>query len=231
MDVLFTIGSGFTVAGTKFKVDIFHNDITGGKVSVGVNNLGQFGVYNGGTFTVLPELGTVSFSQDNNGNGYYNDPGDILNVYRLRIVGNYAASTPSVSIYTSDANNPILTHQSLGKTFWVNGAPTGGQSMPESIAFYNYTAPVVVDQVALAAGLGEQPPVINNILSGNGTFTFSGTNGFPGDTFYLYSSTNISLAVGWTLESTNTFDAHGSFSITNSVTPSAPQKFYRLKLQ
>lgn len=66
-------------------MDIFHNDIAGGKVSVGVDNLGRFGIYNGSTFTVLPGLGTIPFSVDNNGNGYYNDPGDVLNVYRLRL--------------------------------------------------------------------------------------------------------------------------------------------------
>ena len=57
MDCLFAVGSGFTGSGTKFKADIFHDDIAGGKVSVGVDNLGRFGIYNGGLFTLLPELG------------------------------------------------------------------------------------------------------------------------------------------------------------------------------
>jgi hypothetical protein len=47
MDFLFAIGSGFTGSGTKFKVDVFHDDITGGKVSVAVDNLGRFGIYSG----------------------------------------------------------------------------------------------------------------------------------------------------------------------------------------
>lgn len=230
MDCLFTIGSGFTGSGTKFQIDIFHNDITGGKVSVGVNSLGQFGIYNGGTFTVLPELGTVAFSVDNNGNGNYTDPGDTLNVYHLRMVGNYAASTSYINLYTSDANNPALTHQSPGKMFWVDGTPTSGQSTPETIAFYNYTAPVILDQIAFAPGLAEQPPVISSDSASGGNFIFSGTNGFPGDVYYLLSSTN--LASGhWTLEVTNTFDANGAFSVTNTVAPRAPQEFYRLQLQ
>jgi len=230
LDCLFAIGSGFTGNGTKFKVDLFHDDISGSKVSVGVDNLGRFGIYNGSTFTVLSELGTVAFSVDNNGNGNYTDPSDILNVYRLRIIGNYAAGTPYVNLYTSDANSPMLTHQSLGKTFWVSGAPTSVQSAPETIAFYNYTAPVILDQVAVASGLAEQPPVISGVSSGGGNLVFSGTNGFPGDTYYLLSSTN--LASGhWTLEATTTFDANGVFSVTNIVTKEAPQKFYRLQLQ
>jgi hypothetical protein len=230
MDCLFAMGSGSTGNGVKFKVDIFHNDITGGKVSLGVDNNGEFGIYNGGTFTALPELGTVSFSVDNNGNGNYTDPDDTLNVYRLRIVGDYSASTPHVNIYTSDANSLNLSHQSLGLTDWVNGSPTSGQSAPETIAFYNYTAPVVLDQVAFAPGLAEQPPVINTVSSDDGNLIFSGTNGFPGDTYYLLSSTNLTLR-NWTFETTNTFDANGAFSITNAVTPETPQRFYRLQLQ
>jgi hypothetical protein len=174
----------------------------------------------------------VSFSQDNNGNGYYSDSGDVLNVYRLRVVGNYSASTPYVNIYASDANNPALTHQSLGKTSWVSGTPTSGGSAPETIAFYNFTAPVLVDQVALAAGLAEQPPVITKVLSGNGQFILSGSNGFAGDTYYLLSSTNLAAPAGnWTTVATNTFDGTGSFSLTNTVSPNAPQQFYRLRLQ
>lgn len=232
MDFLFAMGSGFSGVGAKFKMDIFHDDISGSKVSVGVNDQGQFGIYNNaGAFIPIPELGTVSFSQDNNNNGYYNDPGDVLNVYRLRIVGNYSASTPYVNIYTSDANNPVLTHQSLGLTYWVNGTPVSGLSAPETIAFYNFTNTVIVDQIAFAPGLAGQPPAItDSALLNGGRFVFSGTNGFAGDNYYLLSSTNLASG-NWTVETTNAFDANGVFSTTNSVTPGAPQKFYRLQLQ
>lgn len=232
MDCLFAIGAGGSGSGPRFKADIFHDDISGGKVSVGVNDLGQFGIYNSaGTFIPLPELGTVSFSQDNNNNGYYNDPGDVLNVYRLRVVGDYAASTPHVSIYTSDANNSSFTHQSLDLTYWVNGAPVSDLSAPETVGFYNYANTVIVDEVGFASGLAEQPPMITgSALLNGGQFVLSGTNGFAGDTYYLYSSTNLTSG-NWTVESTNAFDANGGFSVTNSVAPGAPQKFYRLKLE
>jgi hypothetical protein len=232
MDCLFAMGSGFSGTGPKFKVDIFHDDISGGKVSVGVDDQGQIGIYNSaGTFVPLAELGRVSFSQDNNNNGYYNDPGDLLNVYRLRIVGNYAASTPYVNLYTSDANSPALTHQSLGLTTWVNETPVSGLSAPETIEFYNFTNTVIVDQVAFGSGLAGQAPVITGSALLNGTqFILSGTNGFAGDNYYLLSSPNLASGQ-WTLETTGTFDASGAFSITNTVTPGASRKFYRLQLQ
>ena len=231
MDCLFAIGSGFTGTGTKFKVDIFHDDIAGKKVSVGVDNLGRFGIYNGSTFALLPELGTVTFSVDNNGNGYYSDPGDVLNVYHLRIVGNYSSPSPNLNIYTSDANSLNLNHQSLARTYWVGGAPASGQSAPETIAFYNYTAPVVLDQIDFLAGLADQPPAISQISSSGGLMVISGTNGFPGATYYLLSSTNPSLpTANWTCEATNAFSG-SSFSFTNPLPQATPRKFYQLKLQ
>jgi hypothetical protein len=229
MDFLFAIGSAYTGTGTKFKMDLFHNDTAGSKISLGVNNSGQFGVYNGGTFTALAELGTVAFSVDNNGNGNYTDAGDTLNVYRVRVVGNYAAATPYVNIYTSDANSTTLNHQSLKRVYWVSGAPVSGQSAPETIALYNYTAPVLVDQVALATGLAEQPPVITSALFGNGQLTLSGTNGFAGETYYLQSSTNLTSG-NWLTVATNTFNGTGPFTATNAIPAGGPQAFYRLQV-
>jgi hypothetical protein len=229
-DCLFAIGSGFSGTGTKFQLDLFHNDNTGSKVSLGVDNLGRFGIYDGGTFLLLPQLGTVAFSVDANGDGNYTEPGDTLNVYRLRIVGNYAASTPYVNIYTSYANSMNLDHQAPGQTYWVNGSPVGGQSVPCTAAFYNYTAPVLLDQVAIASGLAEQPPLISSVSAGHGQFILSGTNGFPGDTYYVLTSTNVASS-NWTFEGSNTFGTNGFFSVTNSIVPGAPQEFYRLQLQ
>jgi hypothetical protein len=232
MDCYFAIGSAFTGTGTKFQVDLFHNDISGSKVSLGVDNQGRFGIYNGGTFTLLPALGTVAFSVDANGDGNYTEPGDTLNVYRLRIVGNYAASTPYVDIYTSDANSLNLDHQALGQAYWVGGSPVSGQSTPDMVTFYNYTAPVLLDQVSIAPGLGEQPPLVSRAGLGKGQFVFSGTNGFAGDTYYVLTSTNLALpSSDWTRVATNVFDTTGSFSVTNTVPPNSPPTFYQLQLQ
>jgi hypothetical protein len=125
----------------------------------------------------------------------------------------------------------VLDHQSLGKKNWVNGTPVSGQSAPETIAFYNYTAPVMVDQVALATGLGEQPPVITSTLLGGGKVILAGTNGFAGDTCYVLSTTNLATPTGsWTYEATNTFTGN-AFTFTNTLTPGLAQKFYLLKIQ
>lgn len=228
MDCLIAIGSGFTGTGTKFKVDIFHDDISGSKVSVGVDNIGRFGMYSGGTFVALPELGTLAFSVDNNGNGYYNDPGDLLNVYHLRIVGNYSATTPYVDVYTSDANSLELSHQSLGHTSWVGAAPTSGISNPGTIAFYSYAAPVILDQVDVVGGA---PPVISSASASGNSLILSGTNSVTSGTYYLMSSTNLALPQSsWTCEATNQFFGN-SFSFTNPISPGSPEKFYLLQVK
>jgi hypothetical protein len=228
LDLLFAIGTNFTGTGVKFAVDVYHNEITGSKVAVGVNNLGQYGIYNGGTFTPVPGLGIVSFSTDVNGNGNYTDPGDTLNVYHLRIVGNYSAATPYVDIYTSDANSLVLDHRSSGHTSWVGSAPVSGQSFPGTLALYNYTAPVMVDQISITEGI---PPTISSAFMQGNNFIMTGTNGSAGATFYVVSSTNLSTPfANWTPQSTNTFTG-SNFSVTNVVQPGAPVRFYSLELQ
>ncbi len=229
MDFLLAIGSGFTGTGTKFRMDLIHNDISGAKLSIGVNNLGQFGIYNGGTFTVLPELGTIAFSTDANGNGNYTDSGDTLNVYHVHILGNYSATTPYVDITTSDANSMLLDHQSMGHTSWVNSAPVSAQSSPETLALYNFTAPVMVDQIAFTKGIS--PTITTTSIVGGKVFIFGGTNGSAGDTYYVLSTTNLALPFSsWTRESTNTFSG-SSFSVARTMATNAPQKYYSIQLQ
>jgi hypothetical protein len=232
MDLDFAIGSSFTGTGVKFAADLYHNDITGARVSVGVNNLGQFGIYNGGTFTVLPGLGTVSFSTNSGSSTNYTDSGDTLNVYHLRLVGNYSVITPYVDIYTSDANSTVLDHEAPGNTFWVGSNPVNGQSFPETVAFYNYTAPVMVDQVSITSWTptNEIPPVITSAYFQGNNFIITGTNGTAGATYYLLSSKTLSAPMAsWGRTSTNTFTG-SNFAITNS-TPIAFQRFYSLEVQ
>ena len=169
-------------------------DVTGNK---GLAQRGQSGPLRAfitvALFTPLSGLGTVAFSVDNVGDGTYTAPGDTLNVYHLRIVGNYAASTPYVDIYASDANGMNLDHQALSQTYWVGSSPVSGQSTPETVAFYNYTAPVLLGQINLGSGLRGQP-LLNIALLGNRIVGLSCTNGFPGDTCYLLTSPNPAAA-------------------------------------
>jgi fibronectin-binding autotransporter adhesin len=75
-------------------------------------------------------------------------------------------------------------------------------------------------------------PVFTNILLNGTNLVLSGTNGYTSGGFYVLSSTNLMLPLAnWTRVSTNIFVAGGSFNVTNTITPGAPQSFYTIQLQ
>ncbi len=74
-----------------------------------------------------------------------------------------------------------------------------------------------------------QPHITSIGLSGT-TLIISGTNGTAGLQFEVLTSTNINTPLAsWTSISTNTFIG-GNFSVTNSVTSSAAQNFFILRV-
>ena len=73
-------------------------------------------------------------------------------------------------------------------------------------------------------------PVINSVSLSGSSLIFSGTNGTAGQSYTVLSSTNLTVALtNWIPVVTNTLGA-GSFSITNTVVPGAPQKFYIMRI-
>ena len=67
-------------------------------------------------------------------------------------------------------------------------------------------------------------------LAGN-AFIFSGSNGVPGNVYYVLASTNLSQPIAnWTRALTNTFDANGNFGFTNNIIGGQPQVFYLLQV-
>ena len=76
------------------------------------------------------------------------------------------------------------------------------------------------------------PPDFGGVVADGNNFVFSGTNGVSDWTYYVLTSTNLSLPLtNWTPIATNSFDRNGNFNFTNSPAPAAPQNFYLLKLQ
>jgi hypothetical protein len=75
-----------------------------------------------------------------------------------------------------------------------------------------------------------QPRITAFTLNGSNV-VISGTNGLPGWTYDLLTSTNLGLPLtNWTRTFTNQFSANGSFVITNAISPFTPQQFYLLQL-
>jgi autotransporter-associated beta strand protein len=75
-------------------------------------------------------------------------------------------------------------------------------------------------------------PVINSVAVSGANLVLSGTNGVPGATYYVLTSTNLTIPVAaWPRIATNLFDAIGTFAVTNQASPSVAQQFYILQLQ
>jgi hypothetical protein len=72
------------------------------------------------------------------------------------------------------------------------------------------------------------PPAITSIQASGGNVIISGTDGTNNGPYYVLSSTNVALPLtNWTRLQTNSFDANGNFSFTNTIT--TPQRFYLIQ--
>jgi hypothetical protein len=76
------------------------------------------------------------------------------------------------------------------------------------------------------------PPTISSTVNSGGNLVFSGTNNNTsgGQTYFVLTSTNVGLSLSnWTVLSTNTFNADGTFSVTNPV-GTGGQQFFLLQV-
>jgi hypothetical protein len=131
---------------------------------------------------------------------------------------------------------PTTNHPSALGTFET--PPTIGNPGEVDLGLWNVFANP--DFPAPQAGLqqilpqlipGGLPPPLINATSTQNTITLSGTNGIPGWTYYVLTSTNLALPFSqWTVVATNAFDQNGNFNFTDVVSSTMPQNFYGLSL-
>jgi fibronectin-binding autotransporter adhesin len=73
-------------------------------------------------------------------------------------------------------------------------------------------------------------PEFGTVLQSAGAIVMNGSNGPPGATYYVLSSTNIATPLSqWLPVLTNAFDVNGNFSATNLIDPATPQRFFLLQ--
>jgi hypothetical protein len=76
-------------------------------------------------------------------------------------------------------------------------------------------------------------PLFGSIMAAGGTnggFILSGAGGTNNGTYYVLTTTNLTLPLtNWTLVATNQFDSLGGFIFTNAAQTNAPQQFYILE--
>lgn len=78
---------------------------------------------------------------------------------------------------------------------------------------------------------GPPAPTISRVSLAGANLVLSGTNGPSGGTFNLLASTNLAMPLtNWTPAATGAFDTNGNFLLTNPVTPTSRQRFFRLQV-
>ena len=90
------------------------------------------------------------------------------------------------------------------------------------------TSQLNIGVVNVAAATSQ--PVISSTFVSDGNLIFSGTNGVANRNYSVWTTTNLATPfTNWMTLLTNTFDATGSFSVTNLIFPGSPQQFYRIQ--
>ncbi len=75
-------------------------------------------------------------------------------------------------------------------------------------------------------------PEITSLRAVGANLIFTGTNGTPGNTYYIVSSTNVVSPLNqWQPIASNVFDANGNFNLTNPSVSKLHQQFFRIRTQ
>lgn len=147
---------------------------------------------------------------------------------------------------TRDSATGLVKLYVDGKLNTLGLAPTGPRSAPNDLRIGATHANVpgrfagnmddlrIYDHVladAEVAVLAGRAARIASIKADGSNVVVSGRNGSPGGTYYVLSSTNITLPLAqWTREATNQFDDAGSCTYTNAMNPDQASKFFLLQL-
>jgi hypothetical protein len=84
--------------------------------------------------------------------------------------------------------------------------------------------------ISVAVSTGNGRPMIRSAYAAGGNLIFSGGGGTARGTYYVLTSTNLSIPIAqWTLIATNQSDINGNFSTTNTINYTNSDQFYIIK--
>ena len=130
----------------------------------------------------------------------------------------------------SNSVSEFYNGQLLSTHAWQDG--TGLNEIQALNLFANNAGPVYYDNVSLT-GRGDVSIATVSVVNQGGIphLVFRGSGGVPNTTFYVLTSTNIATPrSNWTTVGTYLFDGSGNFSVTNTILPSEPERFFLLNL-
>jgi hypothetical protein len=135
------------------------------------------------------------------------------------VVSNLAVGTPTTLGQSFQLFSPVAAP--VGNFSSIVPAPDTGLGWS-----FNPTNGVLT----AVTGAQKNPPVFTGVTIAGGNLVVSGTNGVPGGTYVVLSSTNVALPLAnWLPVATNTFDGSGDFTALIPVTNTVPAKFFLLQ--
>lgn len=142
--------------------------------------------------------------------------------------GSVALSASHLPPGISASFNPASLNNGNGTstlTLFVSNSVAGGIYALTNAVIVTGTSSIGARLAPVVIAAKSQPAIVNAASTSSG-FVFSGTNGFPGATFYVLSSSNSALPLSqWTRLAANVMDTNGNFSATNQFNGSAAEYF------
>jgi hypothetical protein len=135
--------------------------------------------------------------------------------------GTLQISNMTANAFTAGQSFQLFSASSYSGTFASIVPATPGAGLA-----WNTNNLVTSGVIAVVASAAPAPTRFNSVILSGTTLTLSGTNGIPNGPYVVLTSTN--LAQAWTPVATNTFSASGTFSFTETYSPTNKEQFYTI---
>lgn len=121
--------------------------------------------------------------------------------------------------------------QDYSTTFTTGASVSGDLTIALSVLGNGTTIQADFDNVRLTATPSVlKAPVVGAPKVSGGNLILTATNGTPNSDYTSLATTNLSIPVNWTTNSTGTLDATGALSNVIPINPSQPVGFFRLRI-
>jgi hypothetical protein len=129
----------------------------------------------------------------------------------------------SVTVPSGTGTLDVTVQSGTNETDTISDSPSDNVNAP--IFGYGTSALTSSDKFTFLTFI--PAPSIQQVSDNSGNFIMTGTNNLgPGGTYHVLASTNLLLALtNWTMLASGSFDSHGKFSFTNTLSTTSWQFF------
>lgn len=233
---------GLSETGTGYLYLDGANSYTGGTTNTG-NLLAGTGSVQG---PVIVQAGASLGAGDPSGIGTFTINGSVTLGGNVLARVNSSLTQSNDSIVATDGitntGTGVVTVSNIGPALAVgqrfalfNDPVVNGAAMTVTGANVQWTNNLARDGSISVLSLSAPPPparpIVNAAYASGGSVIFSGTNGTPGQTYYVLTTTNLALPISqWSVALTNTFAPGGAYSVTNALNRAVPGTYFIVEI-